>query len=205
VIILGGIISGVFTATEAGAAACVYALFLTIVVYKEIRVRDLPQILWECCVTNAVVMMLIATCSVFSWILTYENLPRMLADNFFSLIQTKWMFLLILNVFLLVVGMFIDMTPALIMLVPMLLPLAQKFGIDLVHLGLIMVINLSYGLTTPPVGTALFVAVKVGKISMEKLILPLLPLLGCMMVVLLLVTYTPELYWWLPRSFGLVR
>ena len=168
VIILGGIISGVFTATEAGAAACVYALFLTIVVYKEIKISELPGIIWECCVTNSVVMLLIATCSVYSWILTYENLPNMLADNFFNLIQSKWAFLLILNVFLLVVGMFVDMTPALIMLVPMLLPLAAKFDISLVHLGLIMVINLSFGLTTPPVGTALFVALKVGRMSMEK-------------------------------------
>ena len=205
VIILGGILSGVFTATEAGAAASVYALALTIFVYKEIRWRDLPEIIWECCLTNAVVMLLIATCSVFSWILTYENLPRMLADNFFNLIPDKWAFLLILNLFLLVVGMFIDMTPALIMLVPMLIPLAQKFGIDLVHLGLIMVINLSFGLTTPPVGTALFVACKVGRISMDKLILPLLPLLACMLAVLLLVTYLPEIYWWLPRSLGLVK
>src|SRR5213078_1444269 len=99
--------------------------------------RDLPEILWECCLTNAVVMMLIATCSVYSWILTYENLPTLLAENFFNLIQSKWAFLLILNLFLLVVGMFIDMTPALIMLVPMLIPLAQKFGIDMVHLGLV--------------------------------------------------------------------
>ncbi len=205
VIILGGIISGVFTATEAGAAACVYAMVLTILVYKEIKWRDLPEIIWECCLTNAVVMLLIATCSVFSWILTYENLPRMLAEGFFNLIPSKWAFLIILNVFLLFVGMFVDMTPALIMLVPMLIPLAQKFGIDLVHLGLIMVINLSYGLTTPPVGTALFVAVKVGRISMDKLIPPLLPLLACMLVVLVFVTYFPEVYWWLPRSFGLVR
>lgn len=205
VIILGGILSGVFTATEAGAAACVYALFLTIFIYREIKWRDLPEIIWECCLTNAVVMMLIATCSVFSRILTYENLPRMLADNFFNLIPEKWAFLLILNLFLLVVGMFIDMTPALIMLVPILIPLAAKLGIDLVHLGLIMVINLSFGLTTPPVGTALFVACKVGKISMEKLIPPLLPLLACMLVVLAGVTYFPEVYWWLPRSFGLVK
>jgi tripartite ATP-independent transporter DctM subunit len=205
VIILGGIITGVFTATEAGAAASVYAFFLTVFVYKELKLRDMPQILWECCLTNAVVMMLIATCSVFSWILTYENLPRMLADNFFNLIPSKWAFLLILNVFLLVVGMFMDMTPALIMLVPMLLPLAQKFQIDLVHLGLIMVINLAYGLTTPPVGTALFVALKVGNISMDKIVPPLLPLLGCMLVVLLIVTYVPEIYWWVPRSFGLVK
>ncbi len=205
VIILGGIISGIFTATEAGAAAAVYALILTVFVYKEIKISELPEILWECCLTNAVVMLLIATCSVYSWILTYENLPTLLAENFFNLIQSKWAFLLILNGFLLVVGMFIDMTPALIMLVPMLIPLAMKFDINMVHLGLIMVINLAFGLTTPPVGTALFVALKVGKISMEKLLPPLLPLLACMCVVLLLVTYVPEVYEWLPRSFGLMK
>lgn len=205
VIILGGIISGVFTATEAGAAAAVYALILTVFVYKEIKISELPEILWECCLTNAVVMLLIATCSVYSWILTYENLPTLLAENFFNLIQSKWAFLLILNGFLLVIGMFIDMTPALIMLVPMLMPLAVKFDINMVHLGLIMVINLAFGLTTPPVGTALFVALKVGRISMDKLLPPLLPLLACMSVVLLLVTYVPEVYEWLPRSFGLLK
>lgn len=205
VIILGGIITGIFTATEAGAAAAVYALILTVFVYKEIKISDLPGIIWECCVTNGVVMLLIATCSVYAWILTYENLPTMLADNFFNLIQSKWAFLLILNLFLLVVGMFVDMTPALIMLVPMLLPLAVKFDINLVHLGLIMVINLSFGLTTPPVGTALFVALKVGRISMDKIIPPLLPLLACMCVVLLFVTYVPESYVWLPRSLGLMK
>jgi tripartite ATP-independent transporter DctM subunit len=205
VIILGGIITGVFTATEAGAAAAVYALILTVFVYREIKISELPEILWECCLTNAVVMMLIATCSVYSWILTYENLPTLLADNFFNLIQTKWAFLLILNLFLLVVGMFVDMTPALIMLVPMLIPLAQKFGIDMVHLGLVMVINLAFGLTTPPVGTALFVALKVANLPMDKIIAPLLPLLACMCVVLLLVTYVPDIYVWLPRSFGLIK
>ncbi|RDV03336.1 TRAP transporter large permease [Undibacter mobilis] len=205
VIILGGIISGIFTATEAGAAAAVYALILTVFVYKEIKISELPEIMWECCLTNAVVMLLIATCSVFSWILTYENLPTLLAENFFNLIQSKWAFLLLLNVFLLIVGMFIDMTPALIMLVPMLIPLAIKFDINMVHLGLIMVINLSFGLTTPPVGTALFVALKVGKISMDKLLPPLLPLLACMSVVLLLVTYVPSIYDWLPRMLGLMK
>ena len=205
VIILGGIISGVFTATEAGAAASMYALFLTVFVYREIKISELPEILWECCLTNAVVMLLIATCSVYSWLLTYENLPTLLADNFFNLIQSKWAFLLILNGFLLIVGMFVDMTPALIMLVPMLIPLAQKFGIDMVHLGLIMVINLAFGLTTPPVGTALFVALKVGNISMEQIIPPLIPLLACMCVVLLFVTYVPEVYQWLPRGLGLMK
>jgi tripartite ATP-independent transporter DctM subunit len=205
VIILGGIISGVFTATEAGAAAAVYALFLTVVVYREIKITELPEIMWESCLTNAVVMMLIATCSVFTWILTYENLPTMLATHFFSLIHSKWAFLLILNVFLLIVGMFIDMTPALIMLVPMLMPLAAKFDIGLVHLGLIMVINLAFGLTTPPVGTSLFVALKVANLPMEKIIAPLLPLLACLCVVLLFVTYVPESYDWLPRALGLMK
>ncbi len=205
VIILGGIISGVFTATEAGAAAAVYALFLTVVIYREIKIADLGEIMWESCLTNAVVMMLIATCSVFTWILTYENLPNMLAEHFFNLIQTKWAFLLILNVFLLVVGMFIDMTPALIMLVPMLMPLAAKFDIGLVHLGLIMVINLAFGLTTPPVGTSLFVALKVANLPMEKIIAPLLPLLVCLCVVLMFVTYVPSSYDWLPRAFGFIK
>ena len=205
VIILGGIISGVFTATEAGAASAVYALFLTVFVYREIKISDLPEIMWESCITNAVVMMLIATCSVFTWILTYENLPTMLAQNFFGLIQNKWAFLLLLNIFLLIVGMFIDMTPALIMLVPMLMPLAVKFGISPVHLGLIMVINLAFGLTTPPVGTSLFVALKVANLPMEKIILPLLPLLACLFVVLLFVTYVPGSYIWLPRDLGLLR
>jgi TRAP-type C4-dicarboxylate transport system permease large subunit len=149
--------------------------------------------------------MLIATCSVFAWILTYENLPTLLAEHFFNLIQSKWVFLLLLNVFLLAVGMFVDMTPALIMLVPMLIPLALKFDINLVHLGLILVVNLAFGLTTPPVGTALFVALKVAKLPMHLIIAPLLPLLACMMMVLLIVTYAPEVYMWLPRSFNLVK
>ena len=205
VIILGGIVSGVFTATEAGAAASVYALILTVFVYKEIKLRDLPEIMWECCVTNAVVMMLIATSSVYSWILTYERLPQLLADNVFNVIDGRVEFLLILNVFLLIVGMLIDMTPALIMLVPILLPLALKFGIDFVHLGLIVIVNLSFGLITPPVGTALFVGVKIAKIPMEKVIPPMLPLLACMIAVLLFVTYFPQVFMWIPRGAGFVK
>jgi tripartite ATP-independent transporter DctM subunit len=205
VIILGGIVSGIFTATEAGAAASVYAFILTVFVYKEIKLRDLPEIMWECCITNAVVMMLIATSSLYSWILTYERLPQFIAENVFNVIDSRLVFLLALNVFLLVVGMFIDMTPALIMLVPILLPLAQKFGIDLVHLGLIIVVNLSFGLITPPVGTALFVGVKIANIAMEKVIPTLLPLLACMICVLLFVTYYPGVFMWVPRLAGFVK
>src|SRR5260221_3831404 len=205
VIILGGIVSGVFTATEAGAAASVYAFILTVFIYKEIKLRDLPEIMWECCVTNTVVMMLIATSSIYSWILTYERLPQFLADNVFNVIDSRFQFLLILNIFLLIVGMLIDMTPALIMLVPILLPLAQKFGIDLIHLGLVVIVNLSFGLITPPVGTALFVGVKIAGISMDKVIPPMLPLLACMIAVLLFVTYFPEGFMWIPRGAGFAQ
>ena len=150
-------------------------------------------------------MLLIATCSVFSWILTYENLPNMLAENFFNLIHSKWAFLLILNVFLLVVGMFVDMTPALIMLVPMLMPLAAKFDIDLVHLGLIMVINLAFGLTTPPVGTALFVALKVGQSRWTR---SSRRCCRCSPACASCCCSSPmcrKCYVWLPRSFGLLK
>jgi len=205
VIILGGIVSGVFTATEAGAAASVYAFILTVFIYKEIKLRDLPEIMWECCVTNAVVMMLIATSSIYSWILTYERLPQFLADNVFNVIDSRFQFLLILNIFLLIVGMLIDMTPALIMLVPILLPLAQKFGIDLIHLGLVVIVNLSFGLITPPVGTALFVGVKIAGIAMDKVIPPMLPLLACMIAVLLFVTYFPEVFMWIQRGAGFAK
>jgi tripartite ATP-independent transporter DctM subunit len=205
VIILGGIVSGVFTATEAGAAASVYAFILTVFIYKEIKLSELPEIMWECCVTNAVVMMLIATSSIYSWILTYERLPQFLADNVFNVIDSRVQFLLILNIFLLIVGMLIDMTPALIMLVPILLPLAQKFGIDLIHLGLVVIVNLSFGLITPPVGTALFVGVKIAGIPMDKVIPPMLPLLACMVAVLLFVTYFPEVFMWIPRGAGFAK
>jgi tripartite ATP-independent transporter DctM subunit len=201
-IILGGITTGVFTATEAGAIAAVYALFLTMVVYREVSWRDLPEILWEGCITNAVVMFLIATCSAFTWILTYERLPTLLSQYLFQWIESKELFLLLVNLLLLFVGMFIDMTPAIIMIVPMLLPIATKFGIDPIHLGIVVVVNLAYGLITPPVGTSLFVGMKIANIRIEELIGPMLPQLGAMLVVLMLVTYFPALFMWVPAAFG---
>ena len=202
VIILGGITSGIFTATEAGAVAAVYALFLTVVVYREITLRDLPGILWECCLTNAVVMFLIATTSVFTFIMTYENLPQWLADNLFAVVDNYYVVLLLVNLVLLFIGLFIDLTPAVIMMVPILLPLAQRLDIDYIHLGVIVVVNLTFGLITPPVGTSLFVGCRIAGISMTELIPPMLPLLAIMFAVLMLVTYVPETFMWLPRMFG---
>lgn len=204
VIILGGITAGITTATEAGAIAALYALFLTIVVYREIHLRDLPAILWETCLTTAVVLFLIATTSVFSFILAYEKVPAWVAENFLSLADDRWMLLILLNLLLLVTGMFIDMTPALIMIVPIILPLAQKLGIDLVHLGVLMVVNLAFGLITPPVGTSLFVGCRIAGLPITAVVKPMLPLLTVMIATLFLVTFVPELVLWLPRRFGFV-
>jgi len=205
VIILGGITSGIFTATEAGAVAAVYALFLTVVVYREIKLADLPSILWECCLTNAVVMFLIATTSVFTFIMTYENLPQWLAEHLFEVIDNRYLLLLMINLVLLFIGLFIDLTPAVIMMVPILLPLAHRLDIDLIHLGVIVVVNLTFGLITPPVGTSLFVGCRIANISMTELVKPMLPLLAIMFCVLMLVTYVPETFMWLPRMFGFAR
>ena len=202
VIILGGITSGIFTATEAGAVAAFYALILTVVIYRSIKIRDLPGILYECCIINAVVLFLVATSSVFTWILTYENFPIMVADMLLSLTQNKILILLILNVVLLFLGMFIDQTPAIIMLVPVLLPLAQRLDIHIIHLGVIVVINLSFGLITPPVGTSLFVGCRIANLPITAVVRPMLLFLPIMIAVLFLVTYVPAIIMWLPTVFG---
>jgi tripartite ATP-independent transporter DctM subunit len=174
-------------------------------VYREIRPTELPAILWECCLTNAVVLFLIATTSVFTFVMTYENVPQWLADNVFGMIDNRYVLLLVINLILLFIGMFIDLTPALIMMVPILLPIADRLDLDLIHLGIIVVVNLTFGLITPPVGTSLFVGCRIARISMTEIIPPMLPLLAIMIAVLMFVTYVPESFMWLPRAFGFAR
>ena len=204
VIILGGITSGIFTATEAGAVAAFYALILTVFIYRSIKISELPAILYECCIINAVVLFLVATSSVFTWILTYENFPTMVSDMLLAITENKIIILLILNVLLLFLGMFIDQTPAIIMLVPVFLPLAQRLDIHLIHLGVIVVINLSFGLITPPVGTSLFVGCRIANLPITAVVRPMLQFLPIMIAVLLLVTYVPDIILWLPTIFGFV-
>jgi tripartite ATP-independent transporter DctM subunit len=204
VIILGGITSGIFTATEAGAVAAFYALILTVFIYRSIKIRELPAILYECCIINAVVLFLVATSSVFTWILTYENFPTMVSDMLLAITENKIIILLILNVLLLFLGMFIDQTPAIIMLVPVFLPLAQRLDIHLIHLGVIVVINLSFGLITPPVGTSLFVGCRIANLPITAVVRPMLQFLPIMIAILLLVTYVPDIILWLPTIFGFV-
>jgi tripartite ATP-independent transporter DctM subunit len=202
VIILGGITSGIFTATEAGAIAAFYALILTVGVYKTVKLNDLPGILYECCIINAVVLFLVATSSVFTWILTYENFPMIISHTLLSFTENKWVILFILNILLLFLGMFIDQTPAIIMLVPIFLPLAEQLDIHLIHLGCIVVINLSFGLITPPVGTSLFVGCRIANLPITAVIRPMLPFLPIMVAILMLVTYFPAIIMWLPGKFG---
>ena len=205
IIILGGIISGIFTATEAGAVSSLYAIILCCGVYRETKWSELPKILFECCQVNAVVLFLVATSSVFTWILTYENLPRVLASTVFAITDNKFLLLIVINIFLLIVGCLVDLTPAVIMLTPILLPLMQKMGLNIVHFGAMMIINLCYGLITPPVGTSLFVGLRISGLSMNQIIRPLAPLLAIEVVILVAVTYWPPLTMWLPRICGFVN
>ncbi len=202
IIVIGGIVAGVFTATEASAVAVLYTLILGFV-YKEIRTRDLPKILLESSMTTAVVMLLIGASMSMSWVMSYENIPQDITTSLLSISDNKIIILLIINLLLLFVGIFMDMTPAVLIFTPIFLPVVTKLGIDPVHFGIIMVLNLSIGLCTPPVGSVLFVGVGVAKTTIQKVIRPLIPLFLVMIFALLLVTYIPALSMWLPQLFNL--
>lgn len=201
VVVMGGIVAGIFTATEAAAVAAVYCLALALL-YREISLKNLGNILLNSASTTAVVMLLIGASMSMSWILAYENIPQNITALLLSISANKVVILLIINLILLVVGTFMDMTPAVLIFTPIFLPVAQALGIDPVHFGIIMVLNLCIGLCTPPVGSVLFVGVGVAETTIEKVVKPLLPLFIAMLVALVLVTYLPGLSLWLPRAFG---
>ncbi|MGA0966421.1 MAG: TRAP transporter large permease [Flavobacteriaceae bacterium] len=201
-IVIGGIVAGFFTATEASAIAVLYT-FLLGMIYKEIQLKDLPKILLESSKTSAIVMLLIAASMSMSWILSYENIPQNLSDLLLSISDNKIIILLIINLLLLFVGIFMDMTPAVLIFTPIFLPVVKSLGIDPIQFGIIMVLNLCIGLCTPPVGSVLFVGIGIAKTSIEKVIKPLLPLFAAMVVALILITFFPQLTLWLPNLFGL--
>lgn len=202
VVVIGGIVSGIFTATEASAIAVLYSLILGFI-YKEINFNKLPQILLNSSATTAIVMLLIGASMCMSWALSYENIPQDISTGLLSLSDNKIVILLIINILLLFVGIFMDMTPAVLIFTPIFLPVVTKLGLDPVHFGIIMVLNLCIGLCTPPVGSVLFVGVGVAKTTIEKVFRPLLPLFIAMIVALFLVTYIPQLSLWLPSLFDL--
>ena len=200
-IVIGGIIKGVFTATEASAVAVVYSLFLAFV-YKEIKASDIPNILIKTVETTSIVMLLIGTSKAMSWYLSYLNIPQDISTYLINLTDNVFLLLLVINVLLLVLGTFMDMTPAVLIFTPILLPVVVGLGIDPLHFGIIMILNLCIGLCTPPVGSVLFLGCGIGKTSIDQLIKPLLPLYLAMIAVLLLITYFPQISLSLPSYLG---
>jgi tripartite ATP-independent transporter DctM subunit len=202
IIVIGGIIAGIFTATEASAVAVIYSLLLSVIVYREVKIKELSQILLKTVETTAIVMLLIGTSSAMSWILSYENIPQNISATLLSLTESKILILLMVNLILLIVGTFMDMTPAILIFTPIFLPVVVKLGITPLHFGIMMVLNLCIGLCTPPVGSVLFVGCGIGKTSITAITKSLLPFYVVMILVLLLITYIPWLSLALPEFFG---
>ncbi|MCF8715120.1 TRAP transporter large permease [Joostella atrarenae] len=202
VIVIGGIVVGIFTATEASAIAVLYTLILGFI-YKEISFKNLPEVLLNSASTTAIVMLLIGASMSMSWVMSYENIPQNISSLLLGLSDNPIIILLIINLILLFVGIFMDITPAVLIFTPIFLPVVTKLGMDPVQFGIIMVLNLCIGLCTPPVGSVLFVGVGVAKTSIQKVVKPLLPLFLAMIFALFLVTYFPQLTLWLPSLFEL--
>ncbi len=200
VVVMGGIVAGFFTATEAAAVAVLYALILSLI-YREITIRDIPQILINASGTTAVVLLLVATSVGMSWIMAYVNIPQQLTATLLSLTDNGIVILLLINVILLCVGIFMDITPAVLIFTPIFLPIAVSLGIDPIHFGIIIVLNLCIGLCTPPVGSVLFVGVGVANTRITEVTRPLLPFFIAMIVALMVVTFFPDLSLWLPNLF----
>jgi len=202
IIILGGILSGIFTPTESACIALFYALFIGLFVYRDIHLRDLPQILIRTGATSSLVMLVIGTASIFSWLLASEEIPLSFTDAILALTHNKVLILLLVNILLLIIGTFMETTASLIILTPVLLPLMSKIGVDPLHFGVILVLNLVIGLTTPPVGVCLFVACSIGKTNLERLSRAIFPFLVASIAVLIICTYWEGLIMAIPKLFG---
>ncbi|MDC9613253.1 TRAP transporter large permease [Xenorhabdus khoisanae] len=199
VVIMGGIIAGVFTATEASAIAVLYSFMLAVVIYREVSFKQLPKIILDSAVTTSIVLLLIGVSMGMSWAMANADLPYLIADALMAVSDNPLTILLVINIILLIVGIFMDMTPAILIFTPIFLPVAMSMGIDPVHFGIIMTFNLAIGICTPPVGSALFVGCSVGDVSIDKVLKPLFPMYMALISALALVTYLPQLSLWLPE------
>jgi C4-dicarboxylate transporter DctM subunit len=199
--ILGGILAGVFTPTEAAAISVLYAFVVGRFVYGELSWRQLPHLMRESLVVTAIIMFIIANAAVFGWLVASLQMPQKIITLFTGLTQSRWLILLMINIFLLLVGTFMETTASLIILTPILLPLATRIGVDPVHFGAIMVLNLVIGLTTPPLGVCLFISSGIAGISLERISRAMIPFLLAAIVVLLLITYIPSLSMWIPHLY----
>ena len=203
VIILGGILSGIFTATESAAVACLWAFFVTMFIYRDYKWNELPKLMCRTVKTVTIVMILIGFAAAFGAVMTYMQLPMRITEFFTSLSDNKYVILMYLNIMLLLIGTLMDMAPIILILTPVLLPVTNSLGIDPVHFGMIMMVNLGIGLITPPVGSVLFVASAVSKQKIEAVVREMLPFYGMLLVVLGMVTYIPAISLWLPRMLGM--
>ena len=201
VIIIGGIIFGVFTATEAAAVAVVYGFFLSVCFYREIKLSQLPKILWDSAVVSGVVMLVVGISYGFGWVLAKEQIPMHLANFMLSIPGGKFMFCVAVNILLLAMGMFFDASLSVVILVPILFPVAVKLGIHSVHFGTFVIMNLGIGFTTPPFGLSLFIASGIAKVPLSSIIKPILPYILTMIGFLFVVTYVPWFSMILPRIF----
>jgi len=201
-IVLGGILSGVFTATESAAVACVYAFLVTMFIYRDYKWRDLPILMHRTVKTVGMVMMLIAFSAAFGYMMAIMQVPAKAASLLTAITDNKYAMLLLINLLLLLLGTVMDMAPMILISTPILLPVVKLMGVDPVHFGMIMIINLGIGLITPPVGSTLFVGCAIGKVTMEQVARQLWPFYGAMLLALAIVTFVPQLSLWLPRTFG---
>jgi tripartite ATP-independent transporter DctM subunit len=197
-IILGGILSGVFTATESAAVAVIWAFFVTMFIYRDYKWRDLPKLVHRVVKTVSIVMILIGFAAAFGYMLTLMQIPQKITEALTAFSSDKYVILMMVNLLMLALGTLMDMAPLILILTPILLPVMTSVGVDPVHFGMIMMLNLSIGLLTPPVGALLFVGSAVGKVSIEQLVRALLPFFGALLFVLALVTYVPAISLWLP-------
>ncbi|OUW15890.1 MAG: hypothetical protein CBD18_08020 [Opitutales bacterium TMED158] len=202
-IVIGGILKGVFTATEASAIAVAYAFLLSVVLYREVKLKELPDILLQAGITTSVIMLLIGASSGMSWIMTISNIPQTVSSLLLGLSDNPIVIMLMINLILLFVGTFMDMTPAVLIFTPIFLPIAKALGIDPIHFGIILIANLCIGLCTPPVGTCLFLGCGVGKTTIARVTPFMIPFFIAMFIGLMLISYVPGVSMWLPRWFGL--
>jgi tripartite ATP-independent transporter DctM subunit len=203
IIILGGILSGVFTATESASIAVLWAFFVTMFIYRDYKWRELPRLLHRTVKTLTIVMILIGFAAAFGYIMTLMMIPQQITAAFTTISKEPWAILLMINVLLLLLGTLMDMAPLILIMTPILLPVATSIGVDPVHFGMIMMINLGMGLITPPVGAVLFVGAAIAKLPIEQVTKALIPFFAAMLFVLGMVTYVPAISLWLPRAFGL--
>jgi len=202
VIVLGGIMFGIFTATEASAVAVIYALMLAIGLYREVSLRDLPALLLRCAVITSVVLLLVATSTAMAWLLAYENIPQVLSAYLLGLSDNPLVILLVINLIMLAVGTVIDMTPAVLLFTPIFWPVILSLGIDPLHFGVMLIMNLCIGLCTPPVGTCLFLGCSVANTTVARMLPRLIPFYLAMILVLMVITYLPLVSVALPRWLG---